>query len=63
MSVHIYPLHDTNSHTLSSDCGCQPKQNSDGYWLHTSYDGREDHPDNGSGKLKWTFDISETDEQ
>ena len=59
MSVHIYPQNDTHPHTLTADCECSPKPDRNGYLIHKSFDGRESHPNDGTGELSWTFEITE----
>lgn len=61
MSVHIYPLNDTDTHTLDFGCACGPTRDRNGYWIHPSFDGREDHPNNGTPPLNWTFEITDNE--
>lgn len=63
MSVHILPQGDTYPHTLTTECECGPTPNQYGYLIHQAYDGRESSPHNGEGKLKWTFEITDTNER
>lgn len=55
MSVHIYPLHDSEPHTPDSVCWCAPEKNQTGYYIHNP-----GNPDDTN--LKWTFEITETDD-
>jgi hypothetical protein len=62
MNIHIYPLNDTWEHELHEGCACSPSQNRDGYWIHVSYDGREDRDDNGTPPFNWTFETTDDNE-